>query len=67
MWAVFSLHVGVIFPCVRGGGSPFCMGGAGEGELLGLPPITIFARAFCCHIFYCTDFIIFPDHGGLNF
>ena len=20
MWAVFSLHVGVIFPCVRGGG-----------------------------------------------
>ena len=69
MWAVFSLHVGVIFPCVRGGGggSPFCMGGAGGGELLGLPPITIFARAFCCHIFYCTDFIIFPDRGGLNF
>ena len=70
MWAVFSLHVGVIFPCVRGGGggSPFCMGGAGGGggggELLG---ITIFARAFCCHIFYCTDFIIFPDRGGLNF
>ena len=55
MWAVFSLHVGVIFPYVRGGGSPFCMGGAGGGgELLGLPPITIFARAFCCHIFYCT-------------
>ena len=28
-----SLHVGVIFPCVRGGGggSPFCMGGAGGG------------------------------------
>ena len=54
--------------CERGGGSPFCMGGAGGGgELLGLPPITIFARAFCCHIFYCTDFIIFPDRGGLNF
>ena len=52
--------------CERGGGgSPFCMGGA--GELLGLPPITIFVRAFCCHIFYCTDFIIFPDRGGLNF
>ena len=60
--------------CERGwgGGSPFSMGGAGGGgggggELLGLPPITIFARAFCCHIFYCTDFIIFPDLGGLNF
>ena len=40
-----------------GGGSPLLHGGRG-GELLGLPPITIFARAFCCHIFYCTDIII---------
>ena len=68
MWAVFSLHVGVIIPCVRGGGwVSFPHGGSGGGELLGLPPITIFARAFCCHIFYCTDCIIFPDRGGLNF
>ena len=67
MWAVFSLHVGVIFPCVRGGVSFLHGGSGGGGELLGLPPITIFARAFCCHIFYCTDFIIFPDRGGLNF
>ena len=69
MWAVFSLHVGVIFPCVRGGGgSPFCMGGAGGVvNYWACPPITIFARAFCCHISYCTNFIIFPDRGGLNF
>ena len=54
--------------CERGGWVSFLHGGSGGGgELLGLPPITIFARAFCCHIFYCTDFIIFPDRGGLNF
>ena len=39
MWAVFSLHVGVIFPCVRGGGgSPFCMGGAGGVNYWACPP-----------------------------
>ena len=56
--------------CERGGGWVSFLhagGGGGGGELLGLPPITIFARAFCCRIFYCTDFIIFPDRGGLNF
>ena len=61
MWAVFSLHVGVIFPCVRGGGVGLLSAwGEGGGELLGLPPITIFARAFCCHIFYCTDSLNAP-------
>ena len=54
--------------CERGGGwVSFLHRGSGGGELLGLPPITIFARAFCCHIFYCTDFIIFPDRGGFKF
>ena len=56
--------------CERGGGVGLLSAWGergGGGELLGLPPITIFVRAFCCHIFYCTDFIIFPDRGGLNF
>ena len=67
MWAVFSPRGCHFSVCERGGWVSFLHGGSGGGELLGLPPITIFARAFCCHIFYCTDFIIFPDRGGLNF
>ena len=52
MWAVFSLHVGAIFSVCVGGGSLFLHGGGG---IIGLAPITIFAVASCCHIFYCTD------------
>ena len=40
MWAVFSLHVGVIFPCVRGGGGwvSFLHGGSGGGGGESLTP-----------------------------
>ena len=55
--------------CERGGGVGLlsAWGERGGVNYWACPPITIFARAFCCHIFYCTDFIIFPDRGGLNF
>ena len=56
--SLFSQRGGSFFPCERGGlGLLFCIGGGGG----------IIARAFCCHIFYCTDIIIFPYRGGLNF
>ena len=61
-------YVGSLFS-PRGCHFSVCERGEGVGLLSAwaCPPITIFARAFCCHIFYCTNFIIFPDRGGLNF
>ena len=59
MWAVFSLHVGVIFPCVRGGGVGLlsAWGAGGGGELLGLPPHnniceSLLLSHFLLHRFY---------------
>ena len=63
MWAVFSLHVGVIFPCVRGGGGggwvSFLHGGSGGGggRIIGLAPHNNFCESlllshFLLHRFY---------------
>ena len=60
MWAVFSLHVGVIFPCVRGGGGwvSFLQGGErGGGWIIGLAPHNNFCESlllshFLLHRFY---------------
>ena len=64
MWAVFSLHVGVIFSVGEGGGSPFLHGGG--GHYWACPHNNLCGNLLLSH-FYGTDISNLPRSWKFEF